>query len=100
MKAGRMLDVRVGMEVMGVLEKDFAYRDGPAYYSTDIAAAWEVLEKMKPAVDAIQLSWTPADDDYPVRWQCCMVVGPNYFGEAETAPLAICLAALKVVEKK
>jgi hypothetical protein len=71
-------------------------------YSTDIAAAWEVLDKVKPAT-IIELRYQPADSFFdgegnqPVReeWTCYV----EDVGEARgpTAPLAICRAALACV---
>jgi hypothetical protein len=59
------------------------------HYSTDISAAWEVVEKLKPQFQEITID---ADKD----WRC-------YFDSAcafaETAPLAICRAALLAVMK-
>ena len=65
--------------------------------STDIGAAWEVVEKLALT---FELGWLPTDKG--LNWDAS-------FGEkrgsedgtttyAETAPLAICLAALKAVE--
>lgn len=64
----------------------------PPHYSTDIAAAWEVAEqmKLKLVVDGVFGFWR-------------VIIGPvgerNVFcvAEEETAPKAICLAALKAV---
>lgn len=66
-------------------------------YSTDIAAAWEVVEKCVPyvKVDARGLS-TEAGH---FRWVCQIWNGSSkeILGLAQTAPLAICRAALKAV---
>jgi len=65
-------------------------------FSTDIAAAWEVVEKLHQRFPTIHLSLGAPNQ----RWYC------SFFGtvddkgsalEADTAPLAICLAALKAV---
>lgn len=71
------------------------------HYSSDIAAAWEVVEKLKARLceepDTLALEYRGG------TWQA----GFKYFshedgwdygdnaGKADTAPLAICLAALK-----
>lgn len=55
--------------------------------STDIAAAWEVVEKLK-------LSLIPTNKGWIVS-QHHLFEGP--FGEDETAPLAICRAALAAI---
>jgi hypothetical protein len=56
-------------------------------YSTDIPAAWPVLEKLMADFN-VELRWDGR------RWTCC-VIHPFYRGHAaDTAPLAICRAAL------
>ncbi len=76
------------------------YHDGPRTlcketrpYSTDISAAWEVVEKLKDNPDFADITIT-----YP--W--CVALNYNFEtgwikGEADTAPLAICRAALKAL---
>ena len=54
----------------------------PKHFSTDIAAAWEVVEKLTG------LEWTKFDMNLP----------PLHVYSAEEAALEICLAALKAVE--
>lgn len=71
---------------------------GPRHYSTDISAAWEVIEK----VQARALGWTlVCPTNY--RWVAYQRTGcadPD-FGDwwefGDTAPHAICLAALKAL---
>lgn len=63
-------------------------------YSTDIAAAWEVVEKLDLLVPTRFLvrdvdGWVVANYDEDLRREDGIV--------ADTAPRAICLAALKVV---
>lgn len=67
------------------------------YYSTDIAAAWEVVEKICSGIGDLRITvagdmhlceiWSPA-------------TGNNMIAdvEEETAPEAICLAALEALE--
>ena len=70
-------------------------------YSTDIAAAWEVVEKMNADYDVM----VRQQRFKPDVWECYIVrngpLGPYdrdfWEGRAATAPLAICHAALKVV---
>ena len=105
LKAGRELDLLVARKVMGLTKDDHAVTcascagAGESYgvmpYSTSIAAAWEVVEKviypkMWQLVPGESGSWTVTDmmDD---NWCWVVIV------EAETAPLAICLAALEAV---
>lgn len=105
---GRELDALVAEKVMGISDFKHAQLDAnnmcprcyrpsgandflpvqcvPAPYSEDIAAAWTVMERMPPR------TYLRKDDD---RWLCKIadIAGAS----AETASLAICLAALKAV---
>ena len=68
--------------------------DEPAPYSTDIAAAWRIVEKMA-ATHALSIDYDPV---YPDEWTCWMQgAGDSVSPSAESAPLAICLAALQAV---
>lgn len=67
-------------------------------YSTDIAAAWKVVEHLTDAEYGVVLSNVRAAD----TWTCEIDRSEWAGSEVEdgaTAPLAICLAALKAVEK-
>ena len=115
MKAGRELDALVAEKVMGIklchhelhetrptckychLNKGFwqpkwGRIEPPRHYSTDIAAAWEVVETFAGKVYVGM-----ARGKYSGDWKAVIGdrVRPSYEIEAETAPLAICLAALK-----
>ena len=75
------------------------------HYSTDISAAWEAVETMgyRPfSVFSSLVSTGPAvDGKIPCRWEWfCYFDDPAFPGQAETAPLAICRAALKTVGHK
>ena len=109
MEAGPELDALVAERVMGWTRNDkgFWFKPGkrhnwnhdgldPPPYSTDIAAAWEVVEKIKSL---------PAGIDILVRANCVAIdlhmfdmadglVKDIEAGDATTAPLAICRAAL------
>lgn len=92
-KAGPELDARVAREVMNW---EIA---GPWSPSTDIAAAWEVVEKIglfsDEAYDGIGFTlWHDANG-----W---FVGTPDFRTgvQAPTAPLAICLAALEALKEK
>lgn len=115
MIAGRDLDILIAEKVFGhTLPK---HDDGTAWdpdvagvseYSTDIACAWEVVDKLQSRPDSprtgdFKLS-TPGDI-WIAEWSewSDWFEGKGtifYQAEAETAPHAICLAALKAVEKK
>lgn len=100
MKPGRELDLLVAEKVMGFIarktsagESYFEDKEGtlPGYYiphySTQISAAWEVVEKMKE-----EYLWEMAWNHALKAWTCYL----NGEGsKSDTAPHSICLAALK-----
>lgn len=65
--------------------------------STDISAAWEVLSLLEHPVLG-----RPSGAPPHLRWFCRVRTGPtdrdHVCGDGETAPLAICRAALAAVE--
>ena len=61
--------------------------EGHPPYSSDIAAAWEVMDKMPQ----------PGIYKRGSAWRAHSEVATNAWADAETAPMAICLAALKAV---
>jgi hypothetical protein len=89
---------------------DPVWDDILAYYSTDIAAAWKVVEKLRGELswaDGFQLSQSALGQE----WQNFPEAPQNGYAAtftngyeneasatAETAPLTICRAALKAVE--
>jgi len=99
MEPGRELDALVAEKVMGWThyreEWGGVVPDSISHYSTDISAAWEVVEKMGPFT---QLT---ADIYNGITvWHCSFSVVDSV--DAVTAPEAICkaalLAALEVTE--
>lgn len=105
-KPERKLDGIIEEEVIGYQGEEVTlngvtvkrWRPWP-HYSTDIAAAWLVVEAMEARgsalelVDRIHLSGTGE------RWWCCFK--GKMWGQpekADTAPLAICRAALAALE--
>lgn len=126
MEAGRELDALVAEKVlkfeiewrccedehheMGYRPRKVVYStDGlPLYgeilpgYSTDIAAAWQLMESRQMVGQTIgYLAETPSEhftditeDGWARKWMCTSRGEPIY---AATAPHAICLAALKAV---
>jgi hypothetical protein len=108
MKPGRELDALVAVKVMGAQSMDHkrpldhgAFLDPVPHYSTDIAAAAEILEKVPMTLVAPRAQISPGRFN-GVEW---MAVAPSKpyddqvgnFVFAETAPHAICLAALKAL---
>jgi len=93
MKSGRELDALVAEKVFGekCICNDSPYccqvHDNQDEYSTNIAAAWEVLNKH----DCFELIKN-ASGHY-----ICTLVEEQKEVAAESAPHAICLAALKAV---
>ena len=88
LQAGRELDVRVAIEVMGW---QVVYP-----YSTDVAAAWQVIEHLRDQGADVEIG-VPA---HTYRWYC--EVRPRegttvHWHAADTMPLAVCRAALKVL---
>lgn len=91
----------------------------PRAYSASVIAAWELEEKMRPHALHLFAPGALINDEfgeYSKGWTAQFVAWgkraadgsveapnvPNWYGEpaiAETAPLAICLAALKAVQR-
>lgn len=94
-KAGRELDARVAVEVMG-------YKQLPVNWfpSTDIAAAWEVADKVVTGYKAAENSESLADRatarQYDVYVEALQEDDVLYRSAAEAAA-GICRAALKAV---
>lgn len=121
MEAGRELDALVETHVMGkevaqaLPHFDVGRFAGPNIvtpgggrlplprYSMDIAAAWEVVEKMRGDQFALVVNCmcqgsrgnVPDPDEWMVRFHDVFVEWHETF--ADTFPLAVCLAALKAV---
>lgn len=102
MEPGLKLDILVAEKIFNAKVRDDSYADywfeegEPMTFSmegfetrfkpsTDISAAWEIVEKLSPRI--MVLNRRHAD-----VWHCKFY--GNGFVEAETAPHAICLAAL------
>ncbi len=117
MKAGRELDALVAEKVMGWKVLSHWDADGgikhlvdhnqcevrPAEfkpYSTDISAAWEVVEKLQSeGFHACVHRYVQKNPHWGAQFDkedLDVICGPTQ-GAAPTAPHAICLAALKTV---
>jgi Phage ABA sandwich domain len=114
LKAGRPLDALVAEKVLAEKYEFLEFvgdycrpdpEDSVAYdccprYSTDIAAAWQIVEKLiaiTPQQDLHIEHWYHEEDETS-GWQIssCYELGEwKDWVQAETLPLAICLAALK-----
>jgi hypothetical protein len=95
MKSGRELDLIVAEKVMGLTTMPERGCEGPWYftenrwcalpfYSQNISAAWEVVEKMKEDFCISLIKDLGYSADFG-----------GWLSDADTAPHAICLAALK-----
>src|SRR5919106_517365 len=90
MEAGRELDALVAEKVMGW--PDYAEKNHCPEYSTDIAAAWLIVEEFVPAYD-LSLTWhNGAWETRFILWGAPM---QHYTGKGNSEMLAICRAALK-----
>jgi hypothetical protein len=67
----------------------------PLPFSTNIAAAWMVVEKLREQSIAVTVSTMGPRAETGVHTTVCGTGSPHTW--AESAPLAICLAALKAV---
>lgn len=86
------------------------YKTSPEPYSSNIGCAWKIIDKMKDNDNKstsygyawnVELIYMASDKGPDESWSC-ILHGPNNYQEglASTAPLAICLAALKAMEVK
>jgi hypothetical protein len=67
-------------------------------YSTDISAAWELVEKLRRDHKAIVIHSASGSLDAHSIWSCEVIYGDHVIEQfGKTAPHAICLAALKAV---
>jgi hypothetical protein len=95
MPAGREMDVTIGYHVMGLVAPPEIYPE----YSTDIAAAWEIVAKHPhyfQLVRSNETGWRPSPWG-AMLWRCRFYAPEKFEARAETAPLAICRAALLAV---
>lgn len=114
MKPGRGLDVFVYEKVFGnaaafttteptmLTATEVLARSRIGFYSTDISAAWEVVEKMHEHPKPVLMLVAPQQDYNNEKWRAEFSrkgwdeKSPyHYAASAETAPHVICLAALR-----
>lgn len=113
---GRELDVLVAEKVMGwrahtIWGTDYEVGSGEPvrricyapYYSTDIAAAWDVVQKMREDRRKVLVHWENGQTSaYNEEFWEVEISGPlrldaAFRAHADTAPHAICIAALRAV---
>lgn len=103
MKPGRELDALIAEKVMGWEDNMrglMAYAIVPNY-STDIAAAWKVIEELRKDQKALLISQAYQGPYWEylskVEWNDSLKGYRFEFATSISAPHAICLAALKAV---
>lgn len=85
--------------IVGGVLGEYCVRLCPAW-STDIRAAWELIDHHPHYVYLVRsnengrFGWKDK-----ATWKCRFYAPQSFEVEADTAPLAICLAALKTVKK-
>ena len=95
MEAGREMDAAVHREIFNKSCHSLDREILLPHYSTDIAAAWLVVEKMK-----VRFSLTSLKTFKDGKWLCRTGDVMNVITLiAETAPLAICRTALIAVRE-
>ncbi len=117
MEAGRELDALIYEKIFGkrrpqegekwdgmthffnYMHGDWRAWDGTPipHFSTDIAAAWQVVEKLQ-TMKNVGLLIKAYPLEYGGRF-VASVPGTQIQGEGETMPLAVCRVALKIVEE-
>ncbi len=115
MKAGRELDTKVAKEVMGWIKvdggwvgKEHKLEGWPTSRSvivwspsTKIYHAWEVVEKIQESGFGVRMNIKPKKVRVDIEPVDLFQDGwTSHRAVAETAPLAICLAAFKAMEAK
>jgi hypothetical protein len=127
MTGGRELDALVAERVMGLQVQRDQYTAGVKallgdkrsddpwdyyigdtndrlpHYSTDISAAWLVVERMRQTHDfelGLLAKFKNGKDLWEAEFTDCATdeAYKSYLAEADTAPLAICLAALAALQ--
>ncbi len=95
MKAGRELDALIAEKVFGKICPGFEFDYVGPHYSTQIADAWLVVEKMWD-LGGFRVAIIAVDDG---QYECDFDdMRATFTLQADTAPLAICLAALKAAD--
>lgn len=99
MKPGRELDALIAEKVMRITKSG---NTDPKPYSTDIAAAWEVVEKLKWEYWHVQLHHYQGNKYGYVGWtfRMCQVDKEIEASSEVSAPHVICLAALNMGEEE
>ena len=122
MNPGRELDALVAEKVMGWTDVQVVndppfnttmgrtvihgelYRFNVPNYSTNIEAAWEVVEKVTQFLRYNRKEYFPIIHQYDGQWHCgwswSYMDCAEYESKSDSAPHVICLAALKAMGVK
>ena len=73
------------------------YLPHPLNYSTKITDAWRVVEQLFKQDRFLVLLYQPAIAQWEAKFHGYSIEDPSYSALGETAPLAICHAALKAI---
>lgn len=96
---GRELDALVAEKVMGISNSELKYHYGfsPYHYSTDITAAWLVVERLHELFPMNFFSINMLSKEYGGGFGVQLFGDCRVDEQSETAPHAICLAALRTM---
>jgi hypothetical protein len=98
LQAGPEMDAEIGLRVFGYKLVSLATLQPTPRYSTDVAAAWLVVEKMR------EMGLRPIlMPDWGHQWQVKVYRESEHIVETawfDTAPLAICRAALAALDSE
>jgi len=67
------------------------------HYSTEIAAAWEVVERLHELNWSFHLDNVGFNSEIEKEWRVCLLAKGHVVADGESAPEAICRAALAAV---
>lgn len=109
---GRELDAVIAQRVIDILcdgertpdDSIWCHRHGKGatvgtkHYSSDIAAAMEVVERFRERGLGVAIADNMGKAPWEVRFVNDPTVGGTFVGEGDTLPLAICRAALESVK--
>lgn len=108
----RKIDLEIAEKVMGwqwfpdIRGTGQEILDIVPHYTTDISAAWQVVNEILEDDDmdedpfSLHRSYSNKAGAPFNFWKCTICLcGQSYSYQAQTAPLAICLAALNVLKK-
>lgn len=97
---GRELDAQIAVKIFGLkligpeqVENSGGFPEPLLPYSSDLVAAWEVVDKFAREGDVF-LSWSKGDWSFRIQ-----TLRATIQDSGKSAPLAICKAALRATER-